>query len=97
MWKSSIFSNIEVWEPVTLRKHLLYKIFFTDVSGEIVIKTQEKYKSKKKKKESNIIVFNTFLRLFRFVISSMFVLTLFFMDFLMDVRFVELGESGGGG
>ena len=50
MWKSSIFSNIEVWEPVTLRKHLLYKIFFTDVSGEIGIKTQEKYKSKKKKK-----------------------------------------------
>ena len=77
MWKSSIFSNIEVWEPVTLRKHLLYKIFFTNVSGEIGIKTQEKYKSKKKKKESNIIVF--------------------FMDFLMDVRFMELGESGGGG
>ena len=97
MWKSSIFSNIEVWEPVTLRKHLLYKIFFTDVSGEIGIKTQKKYKSKKKKKESNIIVFNMFLRLFRFVISSMFVLTLFFMDFLMDVRFMELGESGGGG
>ena len=58
MWKSSIFSNIEVWEPVTLRKHLLYKIFFTDVSGEIGIKTQEKYKSKKKKKKSQISLFS---------------------------------------